>query len=441
MNPVSFRRLLTSAIFLVTICSLALAEDGRIRVNVTPEEAYIFVDGQPFTHRSNTLTLSAGEHTIGVYNYGFVPQVEKVYIEKGENPTINARLTRNPEMVQGPWGRIQIEGVHGDTLVFLNGTTPEFFVGHADEFNNDIMNKQQLIVPVGTHQLYLMDRKTGKMLWSGPVEVKANERLLLYANRAPNGEIVYKHWSDGAHTAALKRFEAGTATATVAVAPVTGKLAADRQEIKCGEPVKLTWSAKDGGTTSIMANNNVLSNEPTGELALNPKGTTTYQFNTIGPGGGPVTSSVTVHVDKTVQTSLTPANPELRFVKVGDKVVEQGSTALHWTASNADAVHIEPIGLVTGTSGSETVTAAPTKTGEGPVDEMQTYKITATNTCGGSDSSVASVHVTGSVEPEQVAEVKEPELPQSASPLPLLALFGAASLGSGLIARLIRKGR
>jgi PEGA domain len=441
MNPVSFRRLLTSAIFFLVISSLAVAQEGKIRVNVTPEEAYIFVDGQPVTHRSNTLTLSPGEHTIGVYNYGFVPQVQKIYIEKGENPTINARLTAIPEMVSGPWGRIQIEGVHGDTLVFLNGTAPEFFVGHADEFNNDIMNKQQLIVPVGTHQLYLVDHKTNKTLWSGPVEVKANERLLLYANRGPNGEIVYKHWSDGVKTASLKRFEAGTATATVAVAPVAGKLLADRQEVKCGEPVKLTWSSKDGATTHIMANNNVLSSTPTGELALTPKETTTYEFRTIGPGGGPVTSSVTVNVDKTVQTSLTPANPELRFVKVGDKVVEQGSTALHWTASNADAVHIEPIGLVSGTSGSETVTALPARTGEGPVDEMQTYKITATNACGGQDTSVASVHLTGSIEPEQLAEMKEPELPQTASPLPLLALFGAASLGFGLIARQIRQGR
>lgn len=439
MNP-SFRRLLVSAIFFLVASSLAFAEEGKVRVNVTPEEAYIFVDGQPFVHRSNTLTLPTGEHTLGVYNYGFVPQVQKIYIEKGENPTINARLTRVPEMVSGPWGRIQIEGVHGDALVFLNGTAPEFFVGHADEFNNDIMNRQQLIVPVGTHQLYLMNHKTGKMLWSGPVEVKANERLLLYANRGPNGEIVYKHWTDGAHITSLKRFEAGTATATVAVAPVTGKLVADRQEIKCGEPVKLTWLSKDGGTTTIMANNNVLSNTPTGDLALMPKETTTYEFRTIGPGG-PVTSSTTVHVNNTVQTSLTPANPELRFVKVGDKVVEQGSTTLHWTASNADAVHIEPIGLVNGTSGSETITALPTRTGEGPVDEMKTYKITATNTCGGSDTSVASVHLTGSVEPEQVAEMKEPELPQTASPLPLLALFGAASIGSGLIVRMIRKSR
>jgi PEGA domain-containing protein len=439
MNPVSFRRFLASAIFFLVIFSLAVAEEGKIRVNVTPEEAYIFVDGQPFVHRSNTLTLSTGDHTIGVYNYGYVPQVQKVYIEKGSNPAINARLTRVPETVSGPWGRIQIEGVHGDTLVFLNGTAPEFFVGHADEFNNHILNRQQLIVPVGTHQLYLMDHKTGKMLWSGPLEVKANERLLLYANRGQNGETVYKHWSDGMKTASLKRFEAGTATATVAVAPIAGKLLVDRQEIKCGEPVKLTWSSADGANTTVMANNAVLANTPTGELAVTPKQTTTYEFRTAGPGGT-ATSSATVRVDNTIQTSLTPDAKELRFVKVGDKIVEQGSTTLNWTASNADAVHIEPIGLVTGTSGSETVTAVPAKTEEGTVDEMKTFKITATNGCGGSDTSIASVHVTGSIEPEQVAEMKEPELPQTASPFPLLALFGLASLGSGLIVRLIRRG-
>jgi hypothetical protein len=86
------------------------------------------------------------------------------------------------------------------------------------------------------------------------------------------------------------------------------------------------------------------------------------------------------------------------------------------------------------------VLAFPKQTMLGPVDETLTYKLTATNACGGSDSSIASIHLTGAIEPEQVAEVKPPELPQNASPLPLLALLGAASLGAGAWARM-RKGR
>jgi LPXTG-motif cell wall-anchored protein len=70
------------------------------------------------------------------------------------------------------------------------------------------------------------------------------------------------------------------------------------------------------------------------------------------------------------------------------------------------------------------------------VDETQTYKITAKNDCGGSDTSTASIHLTGSIAPAIVAEAKPPELPHTASPLPLLALIGIALLtGGGVLLR------
>lgn len=438
MNFIHIRRFLALAIFVIVAAGLCTAQEGSVRVNVTPEEAYIFVDGQALIHRSNTLALTPGEHTIGVYNYGYVPQHFTVYIEKGTNPAINARLQRVVEMVSGPWGRIQIEGVHGDSLVFLNGTTPEYFVAHADEANHDILAKQQIIAPVGSHDLYVMNHINHQMIWSGPVVVRANQRLILYTDRGANGEIVYKDWPESAKIASLKRFEAGTATATIAVAPVTGKFMADREQIKCNEPVKLTWTSTEAAKTTVMAGDKVLGETLNGELTLQPKETTTYKFHTSGPGGT-VNSSTTVHVDNSVRTSLNPSATEIRYMKVGNNVTEQSVAKLNWTAFNADAVHIEPIGLVTGTSGTETVTALPKQTMTGPVDETLNYKLTATNVCGGSDSSTASIHLTGAIEPEQVAEVKPPELPQNASPLPLIALLGAASLGVGAWARMRKR--
>jgi LPXTG-motif cell wall-anchored protein len=151
-----------------------------------------------------------------------------------------------------------------------------------------------------------------------------------------------------------------------------------------------------------------------------------------------VTQDATVNVDTAVKASLAPVDSEIRYVKVGDKVQEQGSTELKWTASNASAVTIDPVGAVTGTGGSQTIQAAPQQTTAGPIDETVTYKITATNNCGGSDTQTASVHLTGSIGPEQVAAVEpppQPELPATASPLPLLMLLGAFSLGAGSILR------
>jgi hypothetical protein len=169
-------------------------------------------------------------------------------------------------------------------------------------------------------------------------------------------------------------------------------------------------------------------------METRPKQTTKYELRAAGPGGV-VTSDATVNVDTTVRASLTPTATEMRYVKVGDKVQEQGSTELRWMATNADSVKIDPGGAVSGTSGSQTIQANPSQNGTGPVNETQTYTITATNPCGGSATNTASVHLTGSIEPEpvQVAQAQPEELPATASPLPLLALLGIMCVGAGVI--------
>lgn len=441
-------RFLPISILLIAGFSYSIAQDkdkkaadtGEVYVTVLPEQAYIWVDGKPMSHRNSLLHLPVGEHTIMVVNYGFEPETAKITVAKGQYQEVHAKLKPAGGPVSGPWGRIQIEGVKGDSLVFLNGTTPEFFVGHADEFNNNFVNKQQLLVPVGTHQLYIVRNKTDKAIWSGPVDVKANKRLILYANQGKQGKIVYKDWGEGAKMKSVKRFEAGTATATVAVAPVTGKFGADRQQVGCNQPVQLNWTSDGVGRTTVVANGQTLSDSPTGQLTVQPKQTTKYEFRAAGPGGI-VTSETTVQVDPTVQTSLSTSVPEVRYVKVGENVQEQGTADLTWKATNADSIHIEPIGTVS-ESGSQTVKAEPKQQTEGPIDETQEYKITATNVCGGSSTSVAALRVTGSIEPAQVAAVEAPpELPQTSSPLPLLALLGAGLMGGGGLLRMIRRTR
>ena len=134
---------------------------GRVGAEVSPEEAYIWVDGKPVTHRSSSVDLPPGDHKIVVYNYGYKPQVHDVHVVAGQRQEVNAFLQPVNEKVSSPWGRIQIERAPANALVFLNGTTPEFFVGHVDEMNNHIIGDQQLIVPVGTHQVHILANKTG----------------------------------------------------------------------------------------------------------------------------------------------------------------------------------------------------------------------------------------------------------------------------------------
>ena len=271
------------------------SEVGKLRVNVSPEEAYIFVDGKPYRHRSTTVILPPGEHTITVYNYGYEPMTQKVTVSAGTNPEMEARLKPAGERVSGPWGRIQIEGAPGDSPVFLNGEGQPFFVGHVDEMNNNFMLKQQLIVPPGTHQLTILRRKTGEPVFSGPVEVKEDKRVIVYVRSNGKADLVYKNWSDGAKIKSLKRFDASTASATIAVAPVTGKLSADKDAIKCNEPAKLSWTSDGATVTTVTANNEKLAQAATGNLDVQPKQTTKYEFRAAGPGGVK-TSETTINV-------------------------------------------------------------------------------------------------------------------------------------------------
>jgi outer membrane protein OmpA-like peptidoglycan-associated protein len=82
---------------------------------------------------------------------------------------------------------------------------------------------------------------------------------------------------------------------------------------------------------------------------------------------------------------------------VGDKVVEEGSTALNWSASNASTVSIDPLGSVD-PNGSRTLPVAPKKTDPGPIDETVSYSLSASNGCGGSETKTATLHIVGLIE-------------------------------------------
>ncbi len=96
--------------------------------------------------------------------------------------------------------------------------------------------------------------------------------------------------------------------------------------------------------------------------------------------------------------TLAVSQPEVRYHKIGDKVVEQDSATLNWSASNANQVTIQPLGSVA-TSGTSNIEALPNRSGTGPVDRDVTYAMTAANACGGTATRSATLHVVGSIDP------------------------------------------
>jgi len=390
------RRSGSAAVIVVLLAAaVGLAEDAKLRIHVRPTQAYIFVDGVPVGDGGRTAKVTAGKHTVGVYNYGFAPQVREVVVGAGTITALDFILQPVGGEVPGPYGRIQIEGA-SRSAILLNGKTPDYFVGHGDEFNHGAVFlpccAQQLLVPAGTHQLTILNMG-GRELWSGLVKVGENERVVINAH---NGHQRTEPWTSRKVAGPAPRFAAGTAHATIAVAPVSGSLSATQAKINCGDTTQLAWSTADTVDRKITVVDQALEQEK-GELAVQPKQTTTYELQASGPGGH-VSSPTTVEVNTVVQSSLQASPTDIRYRRIGDRVIEHGSANLSWTTSNAQEVAIDQIGTVKAND-SVSVKPAPKQQAEGNVNEVQNYVITAKNECGGSDTQTVSVRLIGSIEP------------------------------------------
>jgi hypothetical protein len=381
-----------AAIFVLSAGS-ASAQEGKLRVHVSPPQAYVFVDGKAMRDGDHPIAVAAGKHTVVVVNYGYKLSSQDVNIDAGKTTRIDVTLTPYGDKVAGPWGRIQIKGP-GRSAVLLEGKTPDYFVGHVDEFNWDWIWKQELLVPPGTHNITVT--RNGTDVWSGAVTVAANQKVVIHIDK--NGSQEMKAWPRGdvlMKKSPLPRFHAGLASATVVVAPVKiGSFSVDKAQINCGDTSNLNWTATDAVRANISNVGDVATN---GSQSVSPHATTTYTLTEVGPGGI-VTANSSINVNTVVQASLSANPAEIHYRKIGDRVKVQDSSTLTWSTSNADNVNIDPLGKVAN-SGTQTIQANPKNTNIGPVDETDTYTLNATNVCGGSSTQAATIHITGSIEP------------------------------------------
>ena len=393
----TFFLMLAAGLLLSSVTFAQDAKPGKLKMSVIPKQAYTFVDGKAIGPGNRTIKLDVGEHHVIVANYGYKFVEKSVSIDSNKTVPVEIKLEPVGEAVPGPRGRIQIEvgHLHGATAaaVLLNGKKTDYFVGHVDEFNHNIIWHQELVVPPGTHQVTVT--RDGKELWSGALTVAADQRVIVDIS---NGKEKIKAWPRGSASnglpASTQRFKAGIASATVVVAPVSGSVSANPSKIDCNQNTQLAWASKD----TVEADMSGMSPVPTsGEKTISPRQTTVYQLTASGPGG--VTKpSTTVEVNPLVQSSLSASPTEISYRRIGDKVIQQGSTTLNWSSSNSDAASLDPGGSVEA-SGTKSIPLSPTQTGNGPVDEEFKYTLKATNVCGGSDTKTVAVRLKGSVEP------------------------------------------
>ena len=370
-------------------CAQTSAQNGKLKIHVSPKQAYVFVDGKAIRDGSQTIDLPAGTHSVGVYNYGYLAKTQDVQINAGESKELNVALPASGEKVSGPFSDIEFNG-HPRAAVLLNGTTPDYFVGHVDEFDWDWIWHQRLLVKPGTYHVIVTQE--GNTIWSGDVTAKAGQRTIIDLNN--NGAMKTKEWKEGLNMGPQPRFHAGVASATVPIAPVSANLTAQQTQLNCGQSTELKWNATDAASISITDLGNVPAQ---GDRTVSPTKNTTYELTATGPGGT-VRQDAAVAVNSHPTVTLTLSQPEVRYHKVGDKVVQQDATTLNWSVSNANSVRLDPFGSE-GMSGSQTIEATPRQTNDGPVNENVTYTLTSANACGGTTTRTATLHVIGSIDP------------------------------------------
>ena len=364
-------------------------ETGKLKIHVSPKQAYVFVDGAAIRDGSQTIQLASGSHVVSVHNYGYTPVTQSVQIESRKTTNLNVDLQQSGNKVAGPFGDIEFHG-YPRAAVLLNGTTTDYFVGHVDEFDWNWIWHQRLLVKPGTYNVNVT--REGKSIWSGPVTVKAGQQVTVYLDH--DGKMKTKAWQKGESMGPQPRFHAGVASATVPIAPVSAELTAQSNSLNCGQATRLNWNSADAVAVTITD----LGNVPTsGDRSVTPKRTTTYQLLAKGPGGD-VTQTATVDVNSQPAATLTASEQEVHFHKIGDKIVQDDPVTLNWSASNADKVMITALGNE-GVKGSQTIKPIPTQTTTGPVNEFVNYTLSACNGCGGTVTKTAALHLVGSIDP------------------------------------------
>jgi hypothetical protein len=389
LRPVLVFGLLILLIGATTALAQSKTKNGILKIHVSPKQAYVFVDGIAIRDGSQAIALAAGRHSIEVLNYGYAPQTEDVEITSGKKTNLSVALRPSGDKVAGPFGDIELKG-HPRAAVLLNGSTPAYFVGHVDEFDNNWIWHQWLLVKPGSYQVTVTQK--GQTFWSGPVAVNAGQRVIVDLNH--NGAIKTKDFKPGLNLGPQPRFETGIASAVIPIAPVTAQLSASQTQTTCGQSATLDWKATDAADTSISNLGNVAAS---GNRTVTPTQTTTYELVAKGPGGE-VSQTARIDVNTQPAATLELSRPEVHYHKIGDKVVEQESTTLNWSASNADQITIQPLGSVA-TNGSQSIEAMPEQSSTGAINQDVTYTLSAANACGGTATRTATLHIAGSIDP------------------------------------------
>ena len=168
------------------------AKNGKLKIHVNPKQAYVFVDGIAIRDGSQTIDSIRGHARRGRGQLRIYSQNTEGSHWRGRTTDLDVTLQASGDMVSGPFGDIELKG-HPRAAVLLNGVTPSYFVGHVDEFDNNWLWHQWLLVKPGNYKVTVTQE--GQTIWSGPVDVSAGQRTIVYLNH--KGKIETRDFKRG----------------------------------------------------------------------------------------------------------------------------------------------------------------------------------------------------------------------------------------------------
>jgi hypothetical protein len=166
-------RILTILALLSVTCFAA--DTGRLKTEVNPGRAGVFVDGKYLGPAANfkvahTYELPAGEHDLKLVDPRYQDIDKKITITAGKKTVVQETMTALPTP-KPPFAYLRTENPDHFGAVYIN----DHFVGHVDEFSNP---GQKLAVPPGTYEVKIVP-VNGQNVVTKNVTIEANTTTIV----------------------------------------------------------------------------------------------------------------------------------------------------------------------------------------------------------------------------------------------------------------------
>jgi hypothetical protein len=152
------------------LCSLAAAaaDTGRLKTEVDPGRAGVFIDGKYVGPAANfkvaqTYQVAPGEHEVKLVDPRYQEIVKKITIVAGKQTVMKETMVARP-VAKPPFGKLRVENPDHFAAVYVN----DQFMGHVDEFSNFA---QSLLLNPGTYEVKVVPLNGAPVTKSVTIEV------------------------------------------------------------------------------------------------------------------------------------------------------------------------------------------------------------------------------------------------------------------------------